>query len=218
MEEALVKGLDELGCAYDSQSLSKLSAYVGLVQKWNQRTNLISRKDIKRLLERHLLDSLSVEGFLNDGNVIDIGSGAGFPGMPLAICRPDLEFTLVERSENRSRFLRLARLELNLENVDCLQKDLTSKEALDKKFGTALARAVSDPLTIWRICQASLTDNGKLVFFLSTLPNESLGSLLKLVEGIKGVVSRIQDMHIPGLNNVHKILIIEKNDAYYFDR
>ena len=71
MEEALVKGLDELGCAYDSQSLSKLSAYVGLVQKWNQRTNLISRKDIKRLLERHLLDSLSVEGFLNDGNVID---------------------------------------------------------------------------------------------------------------------------------------------------
>ena len=183
---------------------------MGLVQKWNQRTNLVSRKDLNRLLERHVLDSLSVESFLNHGNVIDIGSGAGFPGLPLAICRPELQFTLVERSENRSRFLRLARLELNLENVDCLQKDLTGKEELDKKFDTALARAVSDPIAIWRICKASLADNGKLIFFLSTLPNESLDSLLGLVEGIKDTAYQIQDMQIPSLNNFHKILIIEK--------
>ena len=190
--------------------MSKLSSYIGLVQKWNQAINLVSRSDISRLLERHVLDSLSVEGLLNDGNVIDIGSGAGFPGLPLAICRPDLQFTLVERSDKRSRFLKLAKTELNLDNVDCLQKDLTGLDEPDKKFGTALARAVSDPVTMWRICESWLSDNGRLVFFLSTLPNESMAPLVELEEEIEGANFQVLDMRIPNLTNVHKVLIMEK--------
>lgn len=190
--------------------MSKLLIYIGLVQKWSQAINLVSRSDINRLLERHVLDSLSVDSLLNDGKVIDIGSGAGLPGLPLAICRPDLQFTLVERSEKRSRFLRLAKSELNLENVDCLQKDLTALDEADRKFGTALARAVSDPLTIWRICEGRLSDNGRLVFFLSTLPNESMTSFVELEEEIEGANCQIQDMQIPYLNNFHKVLIMEK--------
>lgn len=190
--------------------MSKLSSYIGLVQKWNQAINLVSRSDISRLLERHVLDSLSVEGLLNDGNVIDIGSGAGFPGLPLAICRPDLQFTLVERSDKRSRFLKLAKTELNLDNVDCLQKDLTGLDEPDKKFGTALARAVSDPVTMWRICESWLSDNGRLVFFLSTLPNESMAPIVELEEEIEGANFQVLDMRIPNLTNVHKVLIMEK--------
>ena len=190
--------------------MSKLSSYIGLVQKWNQAINLVSRSDISRLLERHVLDSLSVEGLLNDGNVIDIGSGAGFPGLPLAICRPDLQFTLVERPDKRSRFLKLAKTELNLDNVDCLQKDLTGLDEPDKKFGTALARAVSDPVTMWRICESCLSDNGRLVFFLSTLPNESMAPIVELEEEIEGANFQVLDMRIPNLTNVHKVLIMEK--------
>jgi len=190
--------------------VSKLLIYIGLVQKWNQAINLVSRSDINRLLERHVLDSLSVDSLLNDGKVIDIGSGAGLPGLPLAICRPDLQFTLVERSEKKSRFLRLAKSELNLENVDCLQKDLTALDEADKNFSTALARAVSDPVTIWRICEGRLSDNGRLVFFLSSLPNESMTSFVELEEEIEGANCQIQDMQIPYLNNFHKVLIMEK--------
>lgn len=190
--------------------MSKLLIYIGLVQKWNQAINLVSRSDINRLLERHVLDSLSVDSLLNDGKVIDIGSGAGLPGLPLAICRPDLQFTLVERSEKKSRFLRLAKSELNLENVDCLQKDLTALDEADKNFSTALARAVSDPVTIWRICEGRLSDNGRLVFFLSSLPNESMTSFVELEEEIEGANCQIQDMQIPYLNNFHKVLIMEK--------
>jgi len=190
--------------------VSKLLIYIGLIQKWNQVINLISRSDINRLLERHVLDSLSVDSLLNDGKVIDIGSGAGLPGLPLAICRPDLQFTLVERSKKKSRFLRLAKSELNLENVDCLQKDLTALDEADKNFSTALARAVSDPVTIWRICEGRLSDNGRLVFFLSTLPNESMTSFVELEEEIEGANCQIQDMQIPYLNNFHKVLIMEK--------
>ena len=199
-----------MGCRYNGDSVSKLLIYIGLVQKWSQAINLVSRSDINRLLERHVLDSLSVDSLLNDGKVIDIGSGAGLPGLPLAICRPDLQFTLVERSEKKSRFLRLAKSELNLENVDCLQKDLTALDEADKNFSTALARAVSDPLTIWRICEGRLSDNGRLVFFLSTLPNESMTSFVELEEEIEGANCQIQDMQIPYLNNFHKVLIMEK--------
>ena len=199
-----------MGCRYNGDSVSKLLIYIGLVQKWNQAINLVSRSDINRLLERHVLDSLSVNSLLNDGKVIDIGSGAGLPGLPLAICRPDLQFTLVERSKKKSRFLRLAKSELNLENVDCLQKDLTALDEADKNFSTALARAVSDPVTIWRICEGRLSDNGRLVFFLSTLPNESMTSFVELEEEIEGANCQIQDMQIPYLNNFHKVLIMEK--------
>ena len=199
-----------MGCRYNGDSVSKLLIYIGLVQKWNQAINLVSRSDINRLLERHVLDSLSVDSLLNDGKVIDIGSGAGLPGLPLAICRPDLQFTLVERSEKKSRFLRLAKSELNLENVDCLQKDLTALDEADKNFSTALARAVSDPVTIWRICEGRLSDNGRLVFFLSSLPNESMTSFVELEEEIEGANCQIQDMQIPYLNNFHKVLIMEK--------
>ena len=199
-----------MGCRYNGDSVSKLLIYIGLVQKWNQAINLVSRSDINRLLERHVLDSLSVDSLLNDGKVIDIGSGAGLPGLPLAICRPDLQFTLVERSKKKSRFLRLAKSELNLENVDCLQKDLTALDEADKNFSTALARAVSDPVTIWRICEGRLSDNGRLVFFLSTLPNESMTSFVELEEEIEGANCQIQDMQIPYLNNFHKVLIMEK--------
>ncbi len=190
--------------------MSRLLAYIELIQKWNQTINLVSRKDIDRLLERHLMDSLSVEKLLNDGNVIDVGSGAGFPGLPLAICRPDLQFTLVERSDKRSRFLRLAKLALNLQNVSCIQKNLTPSQRLNKQFDTALARAVSDPAAMWRICRGHLVDSGRLVFFLSTLPNESMESFSEALEGLAGIDSEILDMRIPNVNKFHKVLIIEK--------
>ena len=105
--DTISKGLRELGCETSEEAVSRLSSYMQLVVRWNKRINLVSKKDIDRLLERHLFDSLSIERFIKGDRALDIGSGGGFPGLPLAICRPDLHFTLLDRSAKRVRFLRV---------------------------------------------------------------------------------------------------------------
>jgi 16S rRNA (guanine527-N7)-methyltransferase len=103
---------------YDS-----LVRYTELLRDWNQRINLVSRRDTGRILSYHVIDSLAVQRLLPQGaRVCDIGSGAGLPGIPLAIIRPDLKLLLVESSQKRSRFLETAVAELGLDNVEVLNE------------------------------------------------------------------------------------------------
>ncbi len=152
-----------------------MSTYLELVVRWNKRTNLVSKKDIDRLIERHLFDSLSIERFIKGGRALDIGSGGGFPGVPLAICRPDLHFTLLDRSAKRVRFLRVVQAELGLDNVDCVCQNLPVSSTMNNTYDVAFARAVSDPSTIWGMSEQLLKSKGRLIFFLSTQPDNSVG-------------------------------------------
>jgi len=122
-----------------------------------------------------LFDSLSIERFIKGGRALDIGSGGGFPGVPLAICRPDLHFTLLDRSAKRVRFLRVVQAELGLDNVDCVCQNLPVSSTMNNTYDVAFARAVSDPSTIWGMSEQLLKSKGRLIFFLSTQPDNSVG-------------------------------------------
>ena len=123
------------------------------------------QKDIDRLLERHLFDSLSIERFIKGDRALDIGSGGGFQEFLLAICRPDLHFTLLDRSAKRVRFLRVVQAELGLDNVDCVCQNLPVSSAMNNTYDVAFARAVSDPSTMWGISEQLLKSKGRLIFF-----------------------------------------------------
>lgn len=98
--------------------VERLARYTELVRDWNRRINLVSRRDTDRLVSYHLADSLVALRYLPDsGKVADIGSGAGLPGIPLALCRPDLQFVLVESSYKKAVFLNNAIAELGIENA-----------------------------------------------------------------------------------------------------
>ena len=113
----LLDGARTLGVELDPTSITRLLNYTRLLERWNGAFNLVSRKDIDRLVARHLLDSLSVLPLLRGPRVMDLGSGAGLPGIPLAIACPDLSFTLVDRSDRKARFLTQVIGELDLSNV-----------------------------------------------------------------------------------------------------
>ena len=206
----LSKGLDQIGFKFDDKILCKLSEYVALVEKWNHKINLVSRKDIHRVIERHVFDSLSVRDYLVGQRLLDIGSGAGFPGLPLAICCPELLFTLVERAQKKSRFLNLVKSSLNLKNIDCQQVDLKESKEPETSYDTILSRAVSDPVNVWRLCRGRLNDGGRLLLFLSTNSDGSIESAINSVEAIGGIDWQILDVLVPVLSDFHKVLMIEE--------
>ena len=95
--------LQELkGSGFDKGTISRFELYIGLLKRWNEAFNLVSKNDLVHVESRHLLDSVRLVSYMaNEGSLIDIGSGAGFPGLPLAIAA-DLDVTLVERSQNKA--------------------------------------------------------------------------------------------------------------------
>jgi 16S rRNA (guanine527-N7)-methyltransferase len=115
---ALPAALSSLGLELRPEQHEVLGRYVELVLDWNSRINLVSRRDTGRLVSYHIVDSLAAARYLPPiGSVADIGTGAGLPGIPLAVCRPDLDFALVESSYKKSVFLRTATESLSLTRV-----------------------------------------------------------------------------------------------------
>ena len=113
----LDRGLCQLGQPLDDIAQQKLLVFLQLLERWNKRVNLTAVRDIAAMVVTHLLDSLAIRPWINTGPVIDIGSGAGLPGLPLAIANPERAHVLVDSAVKRCRFLRQAIVELDLDNV-----------------------------------------------------------------------------------------------------
>ncbi|SDX88919.1 16S rRNA m(7)G-527 methyltransferase [Pseudomonas kuykendallii] len=116
----LSRGAEQLGVALDASQQRRLLGYLALLIKWNKAYNLTAVRDPEEMVSRHLLDSLSVVPFVADGGEcwLDVGSGGGMPGIPLAILFPDRHFTLLDSNGKKTRFLTQVKLELGLSNLD----------------------------------------------------------------------------------------------------
>ena len=140
------------------EALDKLDAFEALLKRWNKRCNLVSRGDLPRLRERHMLDSLALLPWC-EGPLADIGSGGGFPGLPLAIACPQRRVVLIERSLRKCLFLRQAVIELALANVEVVNAD-AGRYQPSQRFSTAVARAVAPPAKAWRLLRPLLRPSG----------------------------------------------------------
>ena len=152
--------LQELkGSGFDKGTISRFELYIGLLKRWNEAFNLVSKNDLVHVESRHLLDSVRLVSYMaNEGSLIDIGSGAGFPGLPLAIAT-DLDVTLVERSQKKATFLNQVKLELELNSLEVCAQD--ARQMKKKDFDLATIRAVDKPLAAWALAAPNLAVGGR---------------------------------------------------------
>jgi 16S rRNA (guanine527-N7)-methyltransferase len=156
---AIGAGASALGVALGVDQASVLAKLAALLIRWNRTHNLISKRDEARILPRHLLDSLSLAPFLHGSRILDVGTGAGLPGIPLAVADPERSFVLLDRSERKLKFARQATIELGLDNVEIVCADVAEYRP-GVLFDTVVARAVAEPIRLWRAIRHVLAPDG----------------------------------------------------------
>lgn len=139
----LAAGLTAQGIALDAAQQQRLIDYLLLLHKWNRAYNLTAVRDAAEMVSRQLLDSLAILPYLEGPRVLDVGTGAGLPGIPLAIARPDLGFTLLDSNGKKVRFVRQAVMELGLANVRVEQQRVEQYRP-DARFDTITSRAFAE--------------------------------------------------------------------------
>ncbi|MCC7135554.1 MAG: 16S rRNA (guanine(527)-N(7))-methyltransferase RsmG [Nitrosomonas sp.] len=144
LEALLTEGLAEMQGLPVDQSLlrGQLLQYIALLAKWNATHNLTAVKTPEAMITRHLLDSLSVLPHISGPNIVDVGSGGGFPGIPIALARSEWQVTLVESNSKKAAFLKQAVVELNISNVQVVHQRV-EKTDLQKEIHTVISRAFS---------------------------------------------------------------------------
>lgn len=197
-----ISGVNGRGSLAAEQSIL-LREYVNLIKKWDRVHSLVSKGDRDHLEERHINDSLALEPHLNpSGNHLDIGSGAGFPGIPLAICRPDVLFVLNDRSRNKCRFLREVKFRLNLVNVDVQERDIGKQAWPFDLFDTISIRAVAPPEEAWSLACPLLREQGSVLLhtrgrFTRDHKGFSQGSVLSCVPSERGFITVVVKSKAP---------------------
>jgi len=140
--EELRSGAKSLGVELSDEQVEKLLAYMGLLQKWNKAYNLTAVRDPDEMVSRHLLDSLSVVPHIRAGRWLDVGSGGGMPGVPLAILFPESAFTVLDSNGKKTRFLTQAKIELGLDNLQVIHSRV-EEFTPDYRFNGIVSRAFS---------------------------------------------------------------------------
>ena len=122
LRQQLAFGLRQMGLHFSVPVQQKLVHYIQLIARWNKTFNLTAIRDVEDMVSRHLLDSLAVQPYIEGNTVLDIGSGAGLPGIPLAITSPQKRFVLIDSNGKKTRFLTQAKIDLKLDNVEVINQ------------------------------------------------------------------------------------------------
>ena len=122
LRQQLEHGLKQMGLHYPVEVQQKLVHYIQLIARWNKTFNLTAIRDVEAMVSKHLLDSLVVQPYVEGSNILDVGSGAGLPGIPFAITSPDKHFVLIDTNGKKTRFLTQARIDLKLDNIEVIHQ------------------------------------------------------------------------------------------------
>jgi len=174
--EILKTGSETLNLTASQEQIDQLLGLLQLLQKWNQSFNLTAVNDLQRLAIWHVLDSLALSPFLYGNRMLDVGTGAGFPGLPLAILHSDQYFVLLDSNLKKIRFVRQVVLELGLDNVEVMHRRLQEYQP-DCQFDTVLARAVSSLADMVDNVARLVTGGGRLLLPKGQFPQAELNEL-----------------------------------------
>ncbi len=200
----LAAGVAELGVDVGSEAQKKLLAYLALMAKWNRVYNLTALRNPGEWVTHHLLDSLSVLPYVRGPQVVDVGSGAGLPGLVLAVARPDWHIVSVEAVDKKAAFQRQAAAELALTNVR-VEGRRVEDVALDSGADTVVSRAFSSLADFVNLTRHLLRDGGQWAAMKGRQPADEIAALPGDVQ-----VGEIIELKVPGLNAERCVVLMNE--------
>lgn len=213
LEDLLKEGAEEYGISLDDSKITALLQYKGLLLEWNEKINLTAIVDDREVIVKHFIDSLSIMPFLKEiQNLVDVGTGAGFPGIPLKIAQPTLEVVLLDSLDKRIGFLKTVISDLQLEGISAVHsraEDAGSAPQYREKFDTAVARAVASLPVLLEYC-LPLVKTGGIFLAMKGGNAEELAGSRKALELLGGEVEEVREFTLSGSDIKRTIIIVRK--------
>lgn len=201
-KQKLQEGLQTMGLTLTTAQQLLLLEYVALLKKWNSTYNLTALRDESTMISHHVLDSLTLLPYIRDAKTLmDVGSGGGMPGIPTAICRPDLHITLLDANTKKTSFLQQAVIELGLHNVSVASGRVEAMH--DKKVDVVTSRAFAELADFISLTKHLLNDNGYWAAMKGVYPYEELEHVPNHI-----VVERVDKLTVPMLDAERHMVVM----------
>lgn len=206
LRPALLEGLAALGLALPADGVERLLGYVTLLARWSTAYNLTAVRDPAQMVPRHLFDSLAILPWVRGPRLADVGTGAGLPGIPLAIAAPELRVVLLDANGKKVRFCRQAVQALGLANVEVVQARVEAYRPA-AGFATVAARAVSALPALYAAAGHLLAPDGVLLAMKGVLPEAEVAALRA-----RGLAVAAHRLRIPGITGERHLIVISGSD------
>lgn len=205
--EELQHGVTQLGIALDADAQRKLLDYLALLHKWNKIYNLTAIRDPQQMVSHHLLDSLAVMPHLWVGRWLDVGCGAGLPGLVLAVAQPDWQFALLDSNSKKTGFVQQAIIELGLHNVSVYCARVEEWKTVGR-FDGIISRAFSELGDFLRSTRHLMAPQGRWVAMKGVPQQELVG----LPDGCR--VEQVTPLQVPGLHAARSLVVATHDREY----
>lgn len=205
----------KIGISLDDTALKRFDIYMRLVIEWNEKINLTAITEREEFIVKHLYDSLTLLSIVQIGNrskIIDVGTGAGFPGIPLLIARPDIQLTLLDSLNKRMKFLKdyvLPEIGLCTEVIHGRAEELSKTSQYREKYDFAVSRAVANLSSLSEYCMPFVRVNGLFVSMKGPNIEEELNNAENAVNTLGGKVKKVENLVLPD-ESTRNIVVIEK--------
>lgn len=205
---------EEIGIDFSVEQLWKTYRYMELLIEWNQKINLTAITEPKEIIQKHFIDSLTInKNIKNAKKVVDIGTGAGFPGVPLGIMNEKTEMFLVDSLNKRIIFLEEVVKELNLKNITLIHaraEDFGKKEEYREKFDIAVSRAVANLSTLSEYLVPLVKIGGKVISMKASDASEEINNAKKAINVLGGAIENVEKFTLPESDIGRTIVTIRK--------
>lgn len=213
MHDILEKGSKELGIPLSEHKIEQLEKYADLLVQWNEKINLTAITSSEEIAVKHFLDSLTPILTNNvRGDVIDVGTGAGFPGLVLKIACPEIRLTLLDSLNKRITFLKEVASKIGMDDVEFVhaRAEDGARGKLRASFDTVVSRAVANMTVLSELCLPFLKIGGRFLALKGPLADEELSEAKRAIHILGGETEDVFEVQIPYSDLSHKIIIVKK--------